>query len=251
MAGLHVTGPLVVSGVEVISAAGAITGDIQATAGSIGTTELANNAVTMDKLAHGGVAGDIIVAATSTLAPTYVAVSGDATLASTGALTIANNAITNVKILDGTIAASKLASAMSAIETVAVTVTNSQIIGMLAAPKTLVAAGGAGTVIQFLGAILVLDYGGTNVFTETDDNFVVRYENTTGAIVSEVIEGTGFINQAADTMTNAIPKKDAIVVSASAINKPLVLNVTGHEIAGNVAADNTMKVYVTYRTITL
>ncbi len=51
MAGTHFSGPLTVAGVEVISDAGAIVGDIQATAGSIGTAEIAADAVTEVKVA--------------------------------------------------------------------------------------------------------------------------------------------------------------------------------------------------------
>lgn len=40
MSGTHISGPLVVGGVEVITSAGAVTADIQATAGSIGSTEI-------------------------------------------------------------------------------------------------------------------------------------------------------------------------------------------------------------------
>jgi len=67
MAATHISGPLVVGGVEVISDAGAITGDIQATAGSIGTTELADNAVTSGKLATG-----VLQVATVTLTATEI-----------------------------------------------------------------------------------------------------------------------------------------------------------------------------------
>jgi len=48
MAGTHFSGPLTVAGVEVISDAGAIVGDIQATAGSIGTAELAAGVLSAD-----------------------------------------------------------------------------------------------------------------------------------------------------------------------------------------------------------
>ena len=212
MGATHLKGPLVVGGVEVISATGEITGDIVATAGSIGTTELANNAIT--------------------------------------AVKINADAVTTAKILDGAVTAAKLASAMSAIETVAVALTNSQIKGLVAAPKTLVAAGGAGTVIQFLGAVLALDYG-SEVLTESADDLVIRYGNTTGAIVSETIDATGFIDAAADTMTNAIPKKDAIVANTGAVAKALVLHNLSGDFAGNASNNTTMKVYVTYRTITL
>lgn len=50
MSGTHIKGPLTVGGVEVISSAGAVTADVQATAGSIGTAELADDSVTAAKL---------------------------------------------------------------------------------------------------------------------------------------------------------------------------------------------------------
>ena len=61
MATTHFSGPVdsaagfSVNGTTVITSAGAITADIQATAGSIGTAELADSGVTTDKIAAGGV----------------------------------------------------------------------------------------------------------------------------------------------------------------------------------------------------
>lgn len=49
MSGTHFKGPLTVAGVEVVNSSGAITADIQATAGSIGTTELADASITAAK----------------------------------------------------------------------------------------------------------------------------------------------------------------------------------------------------------
>jgi len=63
MAGTHFKGPLTVAGVEVISEDGAITGDIQATAGSIGTAELADLGVTLGKLAAAITPSHIVVGA--------------------------------------------------------------------------------------------------------------------------------------------------------------------------------------------
>lgn len=128
-----------------------------------------------------------------------------------------------------------------------VEVTNAEIKALAATPKTLVAAPGANKVIQFLGAILILDYGGTNVFTESDDNFSIKYANAAGVAVSVTIETTGFIDQSADTMTCAIPVKDAIVAASGASNKALVLdNIGDGEIGGNAGNDNTMTVIVHY-----
>lgn len=129
-----------------------------------------------------------------------------------------------------------------------VSLTNAEIKALRATPKTLVAAPGTGKVLEFLGALLLLDYGGTNVFTETADNLAIRYNNGSGVIVSEAIESTGFIDQSADTLTNAIPKIDVIAAKTGSENLSLVLHNTGDgEIAGNAANDNTMRVKVTYR----
>jgi hypothetical protein len=129
-----------------------------------------------------------------------------------------------------------------------VALTNAEVKALRATPKTLVAAPGAGKVLEFVSAVLLLDYGGTNVFTETSDNLAVRFQNTTGVIVSEAIETTGFIDQSADTATNAIPKADAIAAKSGCENQPLVLHNTGDgEIAGNAANDNLMRVRLAYR----
>lgn len=65
--GTHLKGPLTVAGVEVVDANGALKGDIQATAGSIGTTELATGAVTSDKMDAG-----LLKSVTVTLTPTTI-----------------------------------------------------------------------------------------------------------------------------------------------------------------------------------
>jgi hypothetical protein len=105
-------------------------------------------------------------------------------------------------------------------------------------------------VLEFVSAILKLDYG-SNVFTEGGDNMAIKYTNAAGAIVSDTIEATNFIDAAADTITNAIAKKDAIVAYASAANKALVLDNVGNNYAGNAGADTTMDVIVTYRVHTI
>lgn len=128
-----------------------------------------------------------------------------------------------------------------------VTLTSAQIKSVRATPIELVAAQGAGAVIQLIAAQLKLNYGGTNAFTESADNLVIRYTDGSGAIVSGTIETTGFINQTADTYTNATPSADAIVAATGAENEALVIHNTGDgEIAGNAANDNTLTVRVYY-----
>jgi hypothetical protein len=133
-----------------------------------------------------------------------------------------------------------------------ISLTNANIIALRATPISMVAAQGAGTVILFRGALLKLVYGGTNVFTESADNLAIRVTDGSGAIVSQSIESTGFIDQSATTYSSAEPKVDAIIVGSAAENKALVLHNTGDgEIAGNAGADNTMEVRVFYQVVSI
>lgn len=127
-----------------------------------------------------------------------------------------------------------------------VTLSNSEIKNLAATQIELVAAQGAGTIIQFMGATLKLNYG-SNAFTESADNLVIKYVNASGAAASEVIECTGFIDATADTYTFAIPVKDPIIAAATGENAALVIDNNGDgEFGGNAANDNTIDVRVYY-----
>jgi len=132
-----------------------------------------------------------------------------------------------------------------------VVLTSAQVKALAASPQTLVAAPGAGNVLAFEKAIFKLNYGGTNAFTEAGDNLAIKYTDDTGVAVSQTIEMTGFIDQTADTYTNAEPAIDAIVAAASAENQALVLDNLNAEIAGNAANDNTLSVRVYYRVVAI
>jgi len=127
-----------------------------------------------------------------------------------------------------------------------VVLTSAEVKALAATQIELVAAQGAGSAIQFMGAVLKLNYGGTNVFTEAGDNLAIKYTDDTGVQVCTTIEMTGFIDQTADTYTNAVVKADNIVVATAAENQALVLDNLGSEIAGNAANDNTLSVRVYY-----
>lgn len=171
------------------------------------------------------------------------------------AITLASSAPGMVFILsDGTdwfTSGTASATSSALIAQATVTVTNAQIKALRATPKTLVAAPGAGLVLEFVSAQLKL-VAGANVLTESTANLGIKYTNGSGVQVSETIEATGFIDQAANTVTNARPKLDAIVAYTGAANQALVLhNLGAGEIAGNAAADATMVVVINYRVITL
>lgn len=128
------------------------------------------------------------------------------------------------------------------------TLNATEIKALATSPYSLLGAPGPDTVYQFIGATLTL-VAGSEVLAEAGDNLAFRYTDGSGVIVSEAIETTGFIDQAADTITNAIPVKDAIVAFTGAENQDLVLDNTGNDFTGNVSDDAELQVSVLYSRI--
>jgi hypothetical protein len=132
-----------------------------------------------------------------------------------------------------------------------VTMTSAQVLLLATTPIELVAAPGASKVLKFMGAVLKLDYGGTNAFTESADNLTVKYVNASGAAASQAIECTGFIDGTADTYTTAEPKIDAIVAASAMENKALVMDNINANFAGNAGDDNALVVRTFYQVVTI
>lgn len=128
---------------------------------------------------------------------------------------------------------------------VEVAITNAEALALRATPKTLVAAPGAGKVLEFVSVQLLFDY--TAAYTESADNLAVRFNNTTGVIVSQAIEATGFADATADTITNGLAKIDAIAAATASANLPLVLHNTGDGEWGGGNAANAIRAKVSYR----
>jgi hypothetical protein len=124
-----------------------------------------------------------------------------------------------------------------------IVIANVDLKALRATPKTLVAAPGNGKVLEFLSAVLVLA-AGSNVLVEATANLAVKYQNGAGVQVSQTVEMTGFIDQAA----YALPKLDPITARTGCENQPLVLhNLGAGEFTGNAANDATLRVKVAYR----
>jgi hypothetical protein len=173
----------------------------------------------------------------SPIIPGNATVSGD--LALTGDLAMAGQvtASEGIATADG-----------GALKSAVVNLTAAEIKAVRATPAVLVAAPGAGKMIVPLSVTLHLT-AGTNALTETADNLIVGYHNGTTQ-VGETIETTGFIDQAADTITNWFHKKDGIVAAANAVNKNLALKNSGDgEYGGNAAGDAALRVVVVYQVV--
>lgn len=107
-----------------------------------------------------------------------------------------------------------------------VTVSSAELLALRATPKTLVAAPGAGKVLQFLSAILIAD-NGTAYVVGTND-IAIRYKDGTGDIISNTVDTAGLLDQTVDIMTQVLPLiTDSKTPKADCENMPLVLHNTG------------------------
>ncbi len=129
-----------------------------------------------------------------------------------------------------------------------VSITNAEMLALRAAPKTLVAAPGAGFMIDFIDAIIAFDY--TGAYTESTDNMAVLW-GAAGTACSEAIESTGLVDATADVLLKVAPAANVVRAKAIADNKALVLHNTGDGEFGGGNAANVVRVRVCYRIVPL
>lgn len=156
---------------------------------------------------------------------------------------IAAGAITAAKLAANAVATAALD--VSTIQYAEVALTNTNMLALRATPITLVAAPGAGKVLEFISAVLIFDY--TGAYTESADNMAVKWGDGSGTIASQAIEATGFVDATADTLTVALAKNDAIAAKTACENKALVLHNTGDGEYGGGNAANVVRVKTAYR----
>lgn len=126
-----------------------------------------------------------------------------------------------------------------------VALTNAQMLALRAAPITIIAAPGAGKIIEFVSAVLCFDRAGA--YTEVDDNMAFKYTDGSGQAISETIECTGFVDAATDAVMPVQPVTSAVILTANGVNKAVVLHNTGGDEFGGGNAGNEVLVKVAYR----
>lgn len=128
-----------------------------------------------------------------------------------------------------------------------VTVSSAEILALNATPKTLVAAPGVGKILQFIGALAVLDYNSIAYDgIAAGEDLGIRYINGTGNFLAS-FEATGFLDQASDQIRIA-PQYSPLAnnLTAANENQPLVLHMSGGEIA---TGNSPVKIRIWYRVI--
>jgi len=151
---------------------------------------------------------------------------------------MANTGVGNqvINILDGV-------GEMRAVDKI---VSSAEILALGATPITLVAAPGIATkYLEFLGASVFLDYGGTAYASDAGEDLAIRYTGGSGTIVSTQIDGTG-LHATADTLWALRPANaTSELETALTANAALVLDNVG---SGEVITGNSpLKIRVYYR----
>jgi len=119
-------------------------------------------------------------------------------------------------------------------------ITSAEIKLLVSAPKLLVAAPGAGKVLEFVSAVLFLDHDGGSDY---DTNTSLAIQTVTGTTtLSVTVNGANFLHQSADVYTFMAPLAtvNGIVMN---VNDGLELVAIGIPATGT----STMKVKITYR----
>lgn len=133
--------------------------------------------------------------------------------------------------------------------------TNSQVKNLAGTPIQIIAAPGAGNVINIVNLSSVMTYGGTNAFTNTSGQPIAAYYGTntsaSNLIFNAVSNST--ITATATTWEFSVQhgSPTANIAASIAVNAALVIGVpsASANIAGNAANNNTITIYVLYTII--
>lgn len=221
-----------------IVATGGIQGDIIGDAGSIGTAELADLAVTAAKL--GALAVETAKIDALAVTPSE----------------LATDAVETLKIKDLNVTTAKLAAQATTHpkldeqveQFVDVTLSTAEILALNATPIEVVAAPGSTKVLVFTGALVFYDfnanaYGGI----AAGENLAIRYTDASGLIVGE-LETVGFLDLTADAQRwiNPIRASSGVSSIVSVANAKLVANILVGEI---ITGDSPLLLRVFYRVL--
>lgn len=135
-------------------------------------------------------------------------------------------------------------TAYGAVQSAEVTVSSAELLALRATPKSLVAAPGAGKMLEFVAAVLFADNG--TAYTVSTNDLAIRYKDGSGDIISQTIDTAGLLDQTTDIMSLIAPiATDSKTPKADCENQPLVLHNTG---AGELTSGTgVLRVKISYR----
>lgn len=118
-----------------------------------------------------------------------------------------------------------------------VSVSVAEMLALRASPKELVAAPGAGLVLEFVSALFIYDFAA--VFTESDDNIDVKFTDESGVIASTELDATGLLDAGSDQVRTL---KAIVTDLTPVVNAALVLHNSGNGEWGGTGSPCRVKV---------
>jgi len=134
------------------------------------------------------------------------------------------------------------------------TLTNAQIKALVGTPVQLIAAPGSGKIIMIISLLVKMVYGGTNAFTDTGGQGIAL---TYGGQESVIVPTVNFLTSSAvtataSTITISPPVYGGTIAYATAANANVsACVVSGTNITGNAAGNNTIAWQLNYYIITI
>ena len=150
----------------------------------------------------------------------------------------------NLAVATGKIAAAAVTSEKldeSTVQYAEVEISAAEILDLFGTPKELVAAPGAGKLLEFISLLLAYDWGTVAYTIGTAGNLQVKYTDGSGVAASTTRAATGFLDEVADAVSS-LDKLEATVEPA--VNAPLALTVAT---ASPTAGDSPIHARVAYR----
>jgi hypothetical protein len=152
---------------------------------------------------------------------------------------LADDAVTTPKVTDAAVTPPKLDE--PTVQYAEVEISAAEVLDLFATPKELVAAPGAGKLLEFISLLLAYDWGTVAYTIGTAGNLQVKYTDGSGVAVSTTRAATGFLDAVADALSS-LDKLEATVEPVA--NAPLVLTIAT---ASPTAGDSPIHARVAYR----
>ena len=112
-----------------------------------------------------------------------------------------------------------------------VILSTAELLALFTTPKSLVAAQGAGTIVEFVSTLLGYEYNSTVYTVGSAGDLQVKYTDGSGAAASSTRACTGFIDQSSDQLSllekvggTVVPVVDAALVLTCATANPTLGN---------------------------
>tara|TARA_R110000824_G_scaffold54043_2_gene149203 strand:- start:14046 stop:14618 length:573 start_codon:yes stop_codon:yes gene_type:complete len=144
-------------------------------------------------------------------------------------------AVTTAKLAADSVTMAKLDEAV--LQKASVQITTGQILALNAAPKTLVAAPGAGKAIMVRGVFCALDYNSAAYAgIAGGEDWVLKYTNGSGDEITGHIETTGWLDQTSDQLrwVGPIGASNAVADVIPVVNAAVVM----HQLSGEITTGN-------------